>query len=268
VPLHMLELELAGPALARLAHARGLDDGDEGYLLHLALRGAFGALAPQPFRAFAGDGDRPPRLLGYAGHDHRPLAEALAVAEPSLARVFPHLDSREMPESLRAGAAYGFEVRVCPLARLRAPGKSRAGTDRRGRARTGTREVDLFLKEAWSRPGEEVDRGEVYRRWLEARLAEGGGEMLDGRLHRFEQAPLVRRRHAAADGSGGDGPPRRLHRVEEGRRTMARRPDATFRGTLRVADPDRFAALLARGVGRHRAFGFGMLLLRPPPGRS
>jgi CRISPR system Cascade subunit CasE len=25
-----------------------------------------------------------------------------------------------------------------------------------------------------------------------------------------------------------------------------------------------FRALLARGVGRHRAFGFGMLLLRPP----
>jgi CRISPR system Cascade subunit CasE len=45
---------------------------------------------------------------------------------------------------------------------------------------------------------------------------------------------------------------------------MARRPDATFRGTLRVDDPARFAAAaLARGVGRHRAFGFGMLLLRP-----
>jgi len=31
-----------------------------------------------------------------------------------------------------------------------------------------------------------------------------------------------------------------------------------------VRDPTGFAALLARGVGRHRAFGFGMLLLRPP----
>jgi CRISPR system Cascade subunit CasE len=37
-----------------------------------------------------------------------------------------------------------------------------------------------------------------------------------------------------------------------------------LRGELTVADPDAFSALLARGVGRHRAFGYGMLLLRPP----
>jgi CRISPR system Cascade subunit CasE len=30
-----------------------------------------------------------------------------------------------------------------------------------------------------------------------------------------------------------------------------------------VVDADKFAALLARGVGRHRAFGYGMLLLSP-----
>ena len=35
-------------------------------------------------------------------------------------------------------------------------------------------------------------------------------------------------------------------------------------GTLRVTDPAAFAAGLARGIGRHRAFGFGMLLLAPP----
>ena len=41
-------------------------------------------------------------------------------------------------------------------------------------------------------------------------------------------------------------------------------PDALFSGELTVHDPEGFAALIARGVGRHRAFGFGMLLLRPP----
>ena len=35
-------------------------------------------------------------------------------------------------------------------------------------------------------------------------------------------------------------------------------------GALTVTDPDAFAALLARGVGRHRAYGYGMILLRPP----
>ncbi len=40
-------------------------------------------------------------------------------------------------------------------------------------------------------------------------------------------------------------------------------PDVSFTGVLTVADPDRFATLLAHGVGRHAAFGFGMLLLKP-----
>jgi CRISPR system Cascade subunit CasE len=41
-------------------------------------------------------------------------------------------------------------------------------------------------------------------------------------------------------------------------------PDAVFTGTLVVARPAEFMGLLARGIGRHRAFGYGMLLLRPP----
>jgi CRISPR system Cascade subunit CasE len=41
-------------------------------------------------------------------------------------------------------------------------------------------------------------------------------------------------------------------------------PDVILAGELTVADAEGFLALLARGVGRHRAFGFGMLLLSPP----
>ena len=37
------------------------------------------------------------------------------------------------------------------------------------------------------------------------------------------------------------------------------RPDALLVGSLKVEDPGAFTALLARGLGRHRAFGFGML---------
>jgi CRISPR system Cascade subunit CasE len=35
-----------------------------------------------------------------------------------------------------------------------------------------------------------------------------------------------------------------------------------FNGVLEVTEPGTFASSLARGIGRHRAFGFGMLLLR------
>jgi CRISPR system Cascade subunit CasE len=41
-------------------------------------------------------------------------------------------------------------------------------------------------------------------------------------------------------------------------------PDATMSGTLRIDDPSAFASALSHGIGRHRTFGFGMLLLAPP----
>ncbi len=40
-------------------------------------------------------------------------------------------------------------------------------------------------------------------------------------------------------------------------------PDVTWHGELTVLDGDKFAARLAAGVGRHSAYGYGMLLLRP-----
>ena len=40
--------------------------------------------------------------------------------------------------------------------------------------------------------------------------------------------------------------------------------EALFAGTLAVKDGEAFAHLLRHGVGRHAAFGFGMLALAPP----
>ena len=41
-------------------------------------------------------------------------------------------------------------------------------------------------------------------------------------------------------------------------------PDATLHGAFVVSNPKVFAQVLRHGVGRHRAYGYGMLLLRPP----
>ena len=40
-------------------------------------------------------------------------------------------------------------------------------------------------------------------------------------------------------------------------------PDAVMRGNITVTDSDAFTRLLSHGIGRHRAYGYGMLLLRP-----
>lgn len=41
-------------------------------------------------------------------------------------------------------------------------------------------------------------------------------------------------------------------------------PDVTFQGELTVRESGRFGQILRSGIGRHKAYGYGMLLLRPP----
>ena len=87
-------------------------------------------------------------------------------------------------------------------------------------------------------------REEVYADWLSNQFDRRGGAQLDRertRLVSFQRTRAVRKRHA---------------RHSEG-------PDAVMRGVLTITDPDVFSNLLAHGIGRHRAYGYGMLLLRP-----
>jgi CRISPR system Cascade subunit CasE len=104
-----------------------------------------------------------------------------------------------------------------------------------------------FERSAWEWTGRE----RVYTRWLAGRLENAGTGETSGqgaarllpdsvRMVSFER--------------------RRMHRRGGGR---PERPDVTLTGSLRVHDADVFRALLRRGVGRHRAFGFGMLRVRP-----
>src|SRR5262249_3259137 len=105
------------------------------------------------------------------------------------------------------------------------------------------REVDAFLVSPQG-----SSRGEVYAAWLRRHMAEGGAELERAHLKAFRLTRVTRRGRAAANGT------RALHQQMG--------PDATFSGVLTVRDPEAFGGLLARGIGRHRAFGFGMLLVR------
>jgi CRISPR system Cascade subunit CasE len=245
VTLHMVQLVLEPRWLAAWTRSAGLPGDDEGYLVHAALRAAFGVLAPQPFAVMGGDAARPLKVLGYGAADEAALRAALdAPREPLLAKGIDCADihSKAMPNRFRAGTSFGFDTRTCPIVRMR-------------RDDGKPRELDAFVHATLGVDRDQVvSRETVYADWLRTKLIDGGAETTAVRVHRLDQAPLVRR-------CGGSA--RRLWRTEDGRRVMARRPDVTFRGTLRVVDPDRFVTLLARGVGRHRAFGFGMLLLRP-----
>ncbi|HEY0276048.1 MAG TPA: type I-E CRISPR-associated protein Cas6/Cse3/CasE, partial [Paenirhodobacter sp.] len=56
--------------------------------------------------------------------------------------------------------------------------------------------------------------------------------------------------------------------ITKTRNVLRQHPDIDVTGTLIVRDPALFRASVARGIGRHRAFGFGMLLLKPSTGRD
>lgn len=220
--------------------------GDLGYAFHAALGEVFGARAPRPFYYR----DERAGLLAYSTSSADEVREASALCQaPGLADALgldagPHgsgLSVRTFPTQWTPGRVFGFEVRVRPV--------QRSKDDER---RSG-REVDAFtIRHGHAGSEGELRRESVYAEWLGSQFASTGAAVLvEAHMTRFRLSSVIRRTQAGS----GDGKPRQA-RVITG-------PDAVFSGHLRVEDADAFARLLARGVGRHRAFGFGMLLLKP-----
>lgn len=246
-PLLMLRLLPDPGALTRWAVATGqraLRE-DPGYALHAALRATLGNHAPKPFALLERPGSL--QLIGYtqaAEPDLRaalaaasltdPLAsEALGMADPAQALV------RTMPAHWAAGLCLSFEARVAPVVRSR--------TAQGGRYP----EIDAAYHPAFA--GDEPGNRELaHGRWLARELARNhAAELLSHRAVAFSLAAMARRTFALVHGA----PRRQTH--------SGLLPDLTVRGQLRVDDPQAFAQLLARGLGRHRSFGYGCLLLAP-----
>lgn len=253
-PLYMVKLAPDPRRLTAWAATRGLlkAGGDLGYGVHAALLAAFAEHAPKPFRLHENGAGT--AIFGYsAAAGPELLDHARAFAEPDVAAALglDGLAVKAMPARWEEGRRLGFEVRVRPTVRR----------DRNG-DRDTTFERDAFQvafdqAEATARSsGADLippNRDQVYIAWFRDSLARGGGARLGEdsvRLVSFQRLRVARRGRPALDGR------RRLHESEG--------PDAVLAGVLEVTDGEAFAALLRRGVGRHRAFGFGMLLLRPP----
>ena len=239
--LHLIQCRPDPLALAAWATRHGVlsPDGDYGYALHALLRAVFGAGAPKPFRYL----DARRGLLAYSGFGLDELREHAALATPEVARALgvDTLDARVFPTAWRSGQNLAFEVRVRPIVRT-----------------NDGRERDAFLHAIGSRTeGTETgikngpSRSTVYSAWLRRQVTgDGAAELLHAELAGFRMTRVLRRPPSGTEG-------RRKPLSISG-------PDALFKGELRVGDGDAFARLVARGIGRHRAFGFGMLLLKPP----
>jgi CRISPR system Cascade subunit CasE len=239
----MLSMEIDLKGAMAIAKRRGLPLGvtDSGYLAHVLMGEAFGTMAPSPF-ALRDRSGKHLSVLGYSRHSAAQLMEqASACAEPV---IFNSLNwsacvSKPMPNMWQEGQNYFFEVRACPVVRMaKSSPKCRKGA-----------EVDSFLQRCWEvdDPARPVNREEVYRDWLAGQFdRQGAAKLKKFALVGFRRNKLLRRSHDQ----------NRMSKTVE-------RPDALIKGTLEVRDGLLFSDLLARGVGRHRAFGFGMLLLKP-----
>ena len=242
-PVNMVRADLRPQALHRWAGSRRLavqNAFDPGFAIHTLLVESFGDLAPRPFRfIIPRESHMPGVLYGYSPHNADALRNAAAIfADPLQSDVLPpaSIQSKTMPASWTTGQQLGFEVLIRPIARRS-----------RGAARPGA-EIDVFQREASQHPPGEMTRTReaVYRDWLKTMLENRGADLNEARLRSFQRVQTIRRLG---------------QRTTEG-------PEALIQGTLTVIDASAFADLIARGVGRHRSYGYGMLLVRPPRGTN
>lgn len=253
--LHLVHVPLDMRTFNRWAGDRGLirrGTFDAGYAFHILLSSMFGKGALQPFRLFASERRRKAALYGYSGVDQTELRrQAAAVAPPDCEAVVDpkRLRSKPMPTHFERGERLGFDLRLRPVRRVR----SDLHDPQRGAGLKKGSEVDAFLLELMRRfPAETgkpdtsdaaeagVTRQSVYAEWLSERLGDAAS-VGHCQLAAFQRTRVVR---------GGNG------RLEG--------PDVVLHGAMTVGREDEFARVLRKGVGRHRAYGYGMLLLRPP----
>ena len=257
---HLVHAPLDLTAFNQWAKTRGLvrrRTFDAGFALHVLLTAMFGPRALQPFRVFAPQRRRLGSLYAYSQSDAdalRRTADTVAPPECLTALNPAKLRSKAMPRAFEPGQQLGFDIRVRPVKRLRRS----IHDSQSGEVVSQGAECDAFRVAAmqrfphgWNtRPGGTPhephslrgQRGEVYFQWLAERLGDAA-TVEPGNCH---LASFARSRIVRGAGRGPEG------------------PDATLHGTLTVAAPDGFHRLVRHGIGRHKAYGYGMLLLRPP----
>jgi len=251
--LHAFPIDVA--RVVRLAtRERLLPPGDDlGYAIHAMFAATFATDAPRCWAFLApGRGGGPNgRLLAYS---ERPLDELKAVAakfaDPSFSAPIglEYAESKRMP-TFAAGDRVRVRVRLRPVVRK--------GVDRpdhvsdRSPSRERGRERDAYLaavdaSTAAGLPPE--DRYTCYARWTLPRLTDSGLSVQTVAVDAFRLTRILSRDR------GGAAP---VSRSPNG-------PDVEMIAAVTVDKPSAFSSALVSGIGRFRAFGFGMMLLSPP----
>jgi CRISPR system Cascade subunit CasE len=208
---------------------------DVGYLAHGYLVAAFGEHAPRPFIVGAPKGGCVP-LEGYvsvSGEQLQSRLDLFADAEVASIIVPETLRTKKLPRPDQWPEYVGFSVRVNPIARaLRAPEQQKK------------HDRDWFFVAQEKNP--EVTREEAYTEWFNLQLAKSksGIELVRATLDTGEILQAARPDDNRVD-------------------RLTHTPAAQMSGILKLPSDRTNLSILTNGIGRGKAFGFGMFQLRP-----
>ena len=147
--------------------------------------------------------------------------------EPEVAAIMSPftLETKEMPEEWQEGSTVGFRIRLRPTYR-----------DTNTKA-----EKDISMRGDVV-PGTPLDQ--IYCEWLSNLLAKKAGAQSSPEQMRVTsyQRRTVKRQESS---------------------NWSTAADVTIEGSCKILDPEAWKLAVRIGIGRHRPYGYGMLLLRP-----
>ncbi len=218
---------------------------DEGLALHHALTEVFGPGVLKPFRLMV-----PPRkasgsIYGYCRQTPDELRAATNICPPEYNDLFGfgQLATKPMSTSFPIDRKLGFDIRIRPVRRVRKPDDGMVGGETDAYLHEARQKFpDALLGAEQSMEKAERTREAVYIDWLNEKM-NGAAEITPDNPAKLAH---FRRTLAVRNGVAIEG------------------PDAILQGILTIKKTDGFAKLVSDGIGRHKAYGYGMLLLRPP----
>lgn len=227
---------------------------DPGYIVHGALANIFGDHAPKPFYllpsrevgALTRSGEIAGNrivVLGYSSISEQELRERANSESPLGAEIVDWGETRikKMPTLFSPGKRLLLTLKFCPVVRARYFSESRDDK---------WDELDAYLAaiqnaKKYDHDLSTITRPQVYHDWILSRLEKSGIAVESANITSFQLVNFKRR----------DRSRKFVH---------MRRPAAEVQALVSIQDPALFRSSLINGVGRHKAFGFGMIRLSPP----
>ncbi|RMG37857.1 MAG: type I-E CRISPR-associated protein Cas6/Cse3/CasE [Methanobacteriota archaeon] len=231
--IHMIDIHPDWNLLMRWASNNGLffseqkNCMDSGYVIHAWMKAMFNDRAPFVFRELRSRSGL--RILGYSNHDRKSMmeyAEMFATPETYSVLDKDSIYSKAMPSFT---GRIGFDCLAAPVVR-----------------KADGREIDVW--EFSRKNGEEKSRQEVYAEWLIKHFNVDGAHISG--IGITSRKTVKRMRKTQSNGVE----PRKIEWITV--------PDVEFTGNMHIETPDAFEKVL-KGIGRHKAFGYGMVLVRP-----